>query len=318
MDGESAYVNHEPSYHQVHDSVYVLPNDTPEHERLETQARHLSAIMNDQIIHAPIEPSSPNLRILDVGCGTGYATDYLGTRFAHAQVFGLDLSPVPQLRERPANVRFLQGNVLSQKPSEWSSIDGEDDANAAAAAAAARAIRTNDREIFDLIYSRLLICGLTDWPKFIQTEFSLLKPGGYSEVHEVDWIWYDKSNAVLSDSWPWFRKLRAFGETKGINYSCGSHVQQWMRETGFEDVQVREYRWPFGGEWGKTPEWREWGEYGYSAMQEMFWHAIPRTMEGSGCSLDEIQRMRQDMWHDFQPEEGKHWKFWVTVGRKPV
>ncbi|KAK5133903.1 hypothetical protein LTR08_007132 [Meristemomyces frigidus] len=309
VQSRSEYIDHTPTYHTDKESHYVLPNGSPEHVRLETQARHLSAIMNGRIIHSSIIKSNVK-RILDVGCGTGIVTDYLAREFPQAQAIGLDLSAVPNLRDRPSNVRFLQGNIITEKPSAW--VSG--------GSASRSGEPLPDTQAFDLIYSRLLICGLGDWPKFIRTESSLLNPGGWAEVHDLDWIWYDKAGAVISDAWPWWRRLRSAGESHGMDFSCGSRAQQWMKETGFEDVQVTTYQWPFGGEWEADEVNKEFGEYVRVAMVELLWHIIPRLMEGQQpeATAEVIDQMRLEMKRDFAPEEGKHWNFYVTCGRKPA
>lgn len=303
----SVYINHRPTYHNRKDAPYVLPNDEPEHIRLEEQARRLSAVMNNQIIHTPITTDKEGLRMLDVGCGTGFVTDYLGQRFAKAQVFGLDLSRVPQIRKHPANVHFLQGNVLSERPRDWLPQNQDEDGLS----------RTQDAELFDLVFSRLLVAGMPDWPKYIQTSFSLLKAGGFMEVHDLDWIWYGKDGQVISDEWPWWQRLKAAGEAKGLNWSCATLAADWMREAGFQDIQVTEYRWPFGGQWEQTPEWRAFGDYVASNMPSMVHHMIAKTMEDQGASEEDIESMRAEMKRDFAPEEGKHWVMKVTVGKKP-
>ena len=304
-------IDRTPTYHTDKDSRYLIPNDSPEHVRLETQARHLSAIMNGRIIHAPLERSNVK-RILDVGCGTGIVTDYLGRRYPHAEAIGLDLSAVPDLRDRPSNVRFLRGNFVTEKPSTWLP-DNRETANYASEQS------LPDNPAFDLIYSRLLLCGMNNWPAFISAESSLLRPEGWAEVHDLDWIWYDKSGEVISDAWPWQCRLRAAADSHGMDWSCGSRAKQWMEDAGFEDVQVKTYRWPYGGDWEKNEVMREFGEYVRTAMVELLWHVISRLMDDQPDGTPEvIDQMRQEMKKDFRPEEGKHWLFYVTWGRKPA
>ncbi|KAK4541319.1 hypothetical protein LTR36_008077 [Oleoguttula mirabilis] len=304
---KSEYIDHVPTYHTDKQAQYVLPNGSPEHTRLETQARHLSAIMNGRIIHSPINKANVR-RILDVGCGTGIVTDYLAREYTAAEAIGVDLSPVPTFRDRPSNVRFVQGNILTEKPSAWLSSGDSDSSREA----------LPDTQAFDLIYSRLLICGLNDWPGYLHTSYSLLKPGGWAEVHDLDWIWYDKNDKVISEDWPWWRRLRSAGEARGLDITGGSRTQQWMKDAGFVDVQVTTYRWPFGGQWETDEVWREFGDYVSRVMVDMLWHLIPRLMEGQeGVTAEVIDRMREDMKRDFAPEEGKHWVFYVTCGRKP-
>jgi SAM-dependent methyltransferase len=324
-DLAASYLKHAPTYHTDKQAQYVLPNGSTEHLRLETQARHLSNIMNGQVIHAPVANPA---RILDVGCGTGVVTTYLAHQCPSASVYGVDLSPVPQLPgvSRPENVRFLQGNILTEKPGTWRVAYGK------------QALAVQDSlpevEAFDLTYSRLLLCGISDWPKYIRTCYGLLRPAtGWTEVHDLDWIWYrsdpetGKGEEVISDSWEWLQKLKSVSESRGLDFTCGSRTAGWMREAGFVDIETEVYRWPWGAEAGKrhaqaigeaTKKWQEFGEYVSENIISMFWHLIPRTMEGV-VGQEEIEGMREGMVRDFRAMEGTgrdYWKFYVTWGRK--
>jgi trans-aconitate methyltransferase len=111
-------------------------------------------------------------RILDVGCGTGIMTVSLAHKFPSAAIFGIDLSPAPLLHTKPHNVTFILGNIrdlISPKQDK----------------------ETNKTKFtpgsVDCIYSRLLICGMTNWPTYIADVFSLLRPGGYAELHDFDY-----------------------------------------------------------------------------------------------------------------------------------
>ena len=148
-----------------------LPYSFAEHVRLEAQAVHLSACMNDKVIHALIDRRS-GIRMLDIGCGTGIVTDLMAETYPQAECIGLDISKVPNLRPHEKNVRFFEGNATSQKPSQWKANDG-------------KAGLSDDKAGFDYIFSRLLILGMHDWPDYIKTEFDLLRPGGWVEVHDL-------------------------------------------------------------------------------------------------------------------------------------
>ncbi|KAK4961458.1 hypothetical protein LTR10_001948 [Elasticomyces elasticus] len=285
------------TYHTNKDAAYVLPNDSPEHVRLEMQARHLLAIMGDRIIHSPVNDKSIK-RALDIGCGTGVVTNYLARSYPSAEVIGLDLSPVPRLEDRPSNVHFVQGNIITDQPSSW-----QLDSNGAKSREMSQ--RLPDEAGFDLVYSRLLLAGMTEWPSFFQNEFHLLKSGGWAEVHDLDWIWYDKQGSNISDDWSWWKDLWSAGESAGLDFSCGSAAQQRMKDAGFVDVHVKTYRWPFGGQWEEEKRWQDFGDYVSTCATELVWYMIPRMMHG--VSAETIDRMRTDMTRNFEPEEGKHW-----------
>ncbi|CAK3880768.1 Hypothetical predicted protein [Lecanosticta acicola] len=266
--------------------------------------------MNNQIIHSPISPSENlELVILDVGCGTGIVTDYLAKRYPTAKVYGLDLSPVPALHERPPNVQFLRGNILTDQPSSWHASDGSKPFQG----------KEEETGLFDLIFSRLLVCGLSDWDGYISTAHHLLKPNGYLEIHDVDWTWYRNSSCdpsdIVSNTWPWWREVVSAGQAKGLDWSCGSNAGSRMEKSGFADVKVEKYRWPWGGEWETEAAWKEFGNYVHSALTGMTWHLIPKLMEGREDE-EGIERLRGDMVRDFRPEKGKVWWMYVSVGRK--
>ena len=273
-----------------------------EHVRLEAQAVHLSAMMNDHVLHAPVK-DGPGKRMLDVGCGTGIITDLIAERYPNAQVFGVDLSKVPKLRPHEQNVRFLRGNVTAQKPTAWEVDDGGEKLS-------------QEAGCFDYIFSRLLILGMHDWPEYIRAEFDLVRPGGWVEVHDLDWDWFDRNDNVISKDWGWLHTLiDTLEKEKRFNLHCGSGAQKWMKEAGFIDVQVFEYRWPFGGQSEPTIEMREFGEYSAVGMPTMLHHMIEKTMADdplSGERSQMIDRMRAEMRWSLLPEKGKHQTFYVS------
>ncbi|EME45493.1 hypothetical protein DOTSEDRAFT_170923 [Dothistroma septosporum NZE10] len=294
------------TYHDRRDAAYVLPNDAAEHARLERQARYLSAIMDSQPVHAPLSLTGSNLQILDVGCGTGIISDYLANRFKNAEVYGLDLSPDPQLRDHPENLKFLQGNVLEDEPSQWIDRGGT-----------TRLALGKSTGIFDLIFSRLLVCGMSDWPRYIETEFALLKPGGYVEIQDVDFRWFDADGNCISDSWSWWQRVRVAGESTGLDWDCGKNAAQRLRVAGFVDVVVKTYRWPWGGQWESDPVWKTFGEYVATDIVELNWHMIARLMAKIGTEEREVRALQEEAMRVLQKEERKEWFYYVTIGRKP-
>jgi SAM-dependent methyltransferase len=138
---------------------HTTPNpksSTPEHERLERQAECLSELMNNEIFHAPLAPTIH--KVLDMGCGTGTVTHTAASKFPGAQVYGLDLSPVPNIRKRLPNVEYIQGDLF-----ELTNANKPDP--------------RFERGSFDYIFSRLLIAGMTDWKGYVERCVDLSKPG---------------------------------------------------------------------------------------------------------------------------------------------
>lgn len=138
----------------------LTSSSSSEQSRLETQSNGLFELMHRRHIHASLEKPS---RILDIGCGVGTVTRWLGLQFPESTVIGVDLSPVPDWGNTPPNVRYLQGDVkdLAGKHDELS------------------------YGTFDLVFSRLLILGMVDRPTYVDTAGKLARPGGFVEMQEV-------------------------------------------------------------------------------------------------------------------------------------
>jgi ubiquinone/menaquinone biosynthesis C-methylase UbiE len=148
---------------------YSQKHSNPEHMRLEIQANLLRELMNGEVIHAPLDPTSAH-KALDMGCGTGTVTKDIAFKFPKARVYGLDLSPIPAIGGKFPDVEYIQGdfNELSD-PST-------------------RDPRFED-ESFDLIFSRLLIMGMTNWKGYIERCVALTKPG--VRIHATSLATYD-------------------------------------------------------------------------------------------------------------------------------
>ncbi|PIB00981.1 hypothetical protein CB0940_02126 [Cercospora beticola] len=221
----------QPTYHHYENAQYALPNDSAEHQRLDRQAEHLSAMMHGKILYAPVNVAGKDVRILDVGCGTGVVTDLISSSYPEAECIGLDLSQVPASRVLRANTRFFKGDFCSEQPSLWTPTTG------------GRHL-SQSSELFDYIFLRLLVCGMINWPEFIKKEFSLLKSGGWAEIQDLNFVWYDGHENVISQNWKWHNKHEEICKQKGMDLKCGSKVKDWMNDAGFVDVQTFEYSCP--------------------------------------------------------------------------
>ncbi|KAM3416031.1 hypothetical protein BST61_g9517 [Cercospora zeina] len=299
-----------PSYHVDKKAKYCLPNDSPEHVRLETQAKLVSGIMHGNIFHAPI-PDRKGTRMLDIGCGTGIVTDDMSQRYPQAECIGLDLSRVPQLRPHRPNVHFFQGNAINQDPAEWSPNNH---------GSPSLPVNAN---LFDYIYSRLLILGMNDWPSFVKKEYSLLKSGGWAEIHDLSWTWFDASGKNVSDRWEWLRCLNADLQSpkKRLDTRCGERTAQWMREAGFVDVQVMPYKWASCGITEETAELRALGKFNAENVPKMLHFAIERAIADGQVPSEEMRRrieeLRKEMRETLVSGTGLHCIMYVTIGRKP-
>ncbi|SMY22870.1 unnamed protein product [Zymoseptoria tritici ST99CH_1A5] len=157
---------------------------------------------------------------------------------------------------------------------------------------------------------------MADWPSYIATVHDLLAPGGYFEMHELNYDFYSGiTGEVISESWSWLQTCRSAMEGRGLDPRSASKAHTWMAEAGFRDVVVKQYRWPFGGEWEEDEKWKAWGDYVATSMPELFWVMIGRILEGT-AGKEVVERTREQMMADLRPEKGKEWRMSVVVGRK--
>ena len=250
--------------------------------------------MRHKVHHAPLDHPQ---RILDIGCGTGVVTRYLSTTFPLGTCIGVDLSPVPQIQaDLPSNISYIQGDVKT-----LSMVDGRLAPGS-----------------FDYVFSRLLIFGITDWAAYMRdTVVPMLKPGGWAEVQDLDYVWF-KHGHVCSADWKWLRAIREGARQKGLDLDCGSNAAKYMREVGLTDVSVRRYGVPFGKSSVEArPETRRIAAHWVKDLALVFKPAIPRLVEPLGLEEAEVWALVEESLECMKPEKGKEWFMHVTVGRRP-
>ena len=248
-------------------------------------------MMHNRLIHAPLQ--SPK-HLVDVGCGTGIVTRQLGDAFPTAQVYGVDLSPVPS-GPKPPNVDYILGDVrqlLNQ------------DARLAF-------------ESTDFVFSRLLILGITDWPGYLRDAVALLRPGGWVEVQDFALEWF-LHGSCCSGGWDWLQALFAAAEQKGWDLRCGRNAKGHMEQAGLVDVSVQEYRVPMG-DWlaRESPETRRIGEHAAREYGMLYYHAIPKMLQGMGFAKEKVEELSRMCVRDLVWREGMELRFYATIGRKP-
>ena len=250
--------------------------------------------MHDRIIHAPLSQPS---KIIDIGCGTGSECLDFSASYPDSNIYGVDLSPVPELAAKPANVKFIQGDVRKL-------VDTD--------------LRLTPSS-FEYAFSRLLVLGMTDWQGYINDVAGLLRPGGWFEVQDLSLEWYFH-HRLISDTWPWLNALRARADIVGWDLDCGRNVASYMTTAGLIDVQQIQYQLPYGS-WmadceGKE-ETRAIGKHSAREYGMLYYHGVPKMLEGAGYGAEVVEKFQNDANRDLSEEEGKYMIFWVTIGRKP-
>ncbi|KAI8627211.1 methyltransferase domain-containing protein [Xylariaceae sp. FL1651] len=263
------------------DGPYHLPNDTPEHERLDAQHRAFAEVMGGKIFHAPTSklffpnaPSRPR-KILDIGCGTGVFTVQLGRLFPDAQVLGVDLSPVPTSRHgQLPNVTYLTGAPIADLLARGALQRGS----------------------FDYVFSRLVLLGIVGWPAHLRdVVMALLAPGGCAELHEYDAMIRSAraGGAELGGDWAWFRLWMEDTLAMGLDMRIGAHFKQLLLDAGADDVVENVYDIPHAG----PPSAQQQGgaannEDYWTTVVETYWSVVAKNAEGRR-SAAELKEMRE-------------------------
>ena len=240
---------------------------------------------------------SPEI-VLDVGCGTGIVTRHLGRHFPRAKhVYGIDLCRVPLQPEdsKHANLSFIQGDIL-------------------------RLAGSSPRLPFgsvDFVYSRLLLCGITDWPGYLQTVLNMLKPGGWAEIDDwVEDVHYTDNRIVPREEWEWLRCIRAGSARRGLDMDAGLNVPRHMKSVGFVNVQTWKFPVPLWID-HERPETRRMAEHLIGDKWGLYSHVIPSLTTDLNYSEEYIQRLVTEARRDVGEEKGKEQLFCVTIGQKP-
>ncbi|KAL9617411.1 MAG: hypothetical protein Q9204_008486 [Flavoplaca sp. TL-2023a] len=280
----------DPTYHTTN-AEYTLPNDAVEYARLRDQAIGLDEMMHNKSVHAPL--ANPQ-QIVDVGCGTGIITRQLGEKYTNARVYGIDLSPVPAGQTTP-NVEFILGDVR-------------------------KLIGSHPRlavESTDFVFSRLLVLGMTDWQGYVKDMMSIVRPGGWVEMQDLVIELYLHGSHCSGD-WEWMKAIYTSADKKGLDLQCGKNIKRYMEEAGLEDIVVKEYRMPFGT-WlaGERPETRTIGEHTAREYGMLYYHAIPKMLQGTGYTEERLEEFQTSCLKDLTGRDGLEGIFYVTIGRKP-
>ncbi|WWC97760.1 hypothetical protein V866_004646 [Kwoniella sp. B9012] len=151
-------------YNAVQDD-YALPADTEEIKRLDIQHLAIRLLLGGNYLPHVGEylrthsPHGKDMRVLDLGCGTGTWCLEMAREFPEAEFIGIDLVPI-QPDTLPVNCSFAMDDITKGLPYP----DGT----------------------FDLVTGRLLVMGLRDYPSLLRDIARVIKPGGMYVATEPD------------------------------------------------------------------------------------------------------------------------------------
>ncbi|KAL1975441.1 hypothetical protein VTN31DRAFT_3833 [Thermomyces dupontii] len=248
-------------YHSFRQGKYFLPNDEAEKDRLDLVHHIFTLVLNGRYHLAPLK--NPQ-NILDLGTGTGIWALDVADLYPSASVIGNDLSPIQPAFVAP-NTQF----VIEDFEEDW--------------------VYSDDK--FDFIHARTLSGSVKDWPQLLARAYKHLKPGGYVELQEAPiWCWSD-DDSLPPDS-PLVKYLSILEQEsskQGRSLNICDKLKPWMEEAGFEDVQLKVYKVPWGP-WPKDPHLKEIGRYQYvNAIESVDSYGLALLTRGAGYTEDEAK-----------------------------
>lgn len=255
-------------------------------------------MMHNKPFHAPLATAArPLKRILDIGCGTGAMTYLLARAYPDAEVIGLDISPVPERHEKPANLTYVQGDVMK--------LSGAEDE------------RFKDGS-FDYVFHRLLVLGMTDWPGYAARVAALLAPGGWAEMQDYDMSIFNSAGENVSDSWWHWQAFKEDARAIGLDTDVGRKLSAIMRDAGLVAVEEKMYDVPCCDSEELSEELRPVGRL----MGAMFYQpGYVRALFERVCNgrkgreeLDAIIKEGEEKYAGVKP--GDHARMGVAWGRK--
>ncbi|RAL12893.1 class I SAM-dependent methyltransferase [Aspergillus homomorphus CBS 101889] len=164
-----------------------------------------------------LQSITPNLKILDIGCGPGSITIDLARRHPAAQVIGIDsfTDPLPTARRLAAsegltNITFAVGDT--------------------------HALNFPDNT-FDVVHVHQVLQHIADPVQALREMHRVAKPDGglvaarESSIH----TWYPANRGIEL----WDRLSRELGQQSGGNPHPGARIHVWAEEAGFARTQIR-------------------------------------------------------------------------------
>ncbi|POS71550.1 methyltransferase LaeA [Diaporthe helianthi] len=228
VPGKGSYVENGREYQAWHRGQYLFPIDETELDRLDAMHKLFQVARNYRLYSSHIILDNiPNLKVLDLGCGTGmWALDMARKFFKNSLVRGVDLSTQMQASSIFENNDFKAMDI--EEP--WAPFLGED---------------------YHLIHARMLAGSIhfESWPRIYGEIFSHLIPGsGWVEQVEVDWYPCNDGGPVSHHLGLWAEELRsAMDQMKRPLRIDSNRSQQMLADAGFVDIKQEVIHLPVNG-----------------------------------------------------------------------
>ncbi|KAI5464883.1 S-adenosyl-L-methionine-dependent methyltransferase [Mariannaea sp. PMI_226] len=217
-------------YHAYHAGKYLFPNDETEQEREEMKHNLTLYLCDNEYFYAPVHALfEKGGDVLDLGTGTGRWCIDLADEYPNVEFNGMDLSPI-QPDWVPENVLFVVDDI--EHEAGW----------------------TYPENKFDYIHIRHTVHSIRNRPQLWERVFRHLKPGGYVEVQEFQYVAACDDDScdgpyALRD---FLRYLQEGMAALGPNLHGILFVEEELKAAGFQGLKRVNLKCPIGP-WAKKP-----------------------------------------------------------------
>lgn len=253
--------------------------------------------------NAPLAEEKDDLKILDIGCGSGIWCLQMAEEYPSAKITGMDVAPT-QPHNKPENVEW----ILQDMEQDW----------------------PFPPNCFDFIHLSLVHGCVADWDKMMAKVSQHLAPGGFIEHQEFSLcrqylVNPDGTRIPLPnnvDELPpvlrWGRLMEQAAERRGRIIQLGPRLVDFQRTAGLQNVNEAVYSIPCGT-WPADEQQRMIGARNMlNALQGMEGFTMVMFTKVLGWSVDDTQRFVGEVRRDLR-DDGmrKVLDLHVVYGQKP-
>ncbi|KAJ3839484.1 S-adenosyl-L-methionine-dependent methyltransferase [Lentinula raphanica] len=270
----------------VPESVYILPSNEPERQRLNEQSQFMTkAVFGGKLISVPvlIEPGD---EILESATGTGiWLLQVAQGHPPTVSLTGIDISSRLFPANYPSNTTFSTQSVTTL-PETWSNK-------------------------FTLVNQRLLTGALTkeQWTDALKELYRVLKPGGWIQLMETGptpKAYSGPKMCRMVDTWASLYRHR------GLVPEIQDILKQLLLETGFVKVQKRTVPLPL------SPGMEDYEEHKKNIVGFFLAAKKPFLMTGEFGSGEEFDKALKEMQDEWDTSSDCWWEWAVFHASKEL